>query len=283
MTTAESELKAGRQQLANYQAALEGLPRKGTPRPFGWLADRIHADPAEAEAIAAGARAILAGGTLTGIARDWERRGLRPHQAPYGPLAEHPWTRSSVREILANPRVAGISVYKGEEKGRGQWEPLLAEETWRAVTEILRNPRFRRPTRGVTSLLGGIAFCRCGNYVTGGSSANGLPAYRCNLETRNYRPGPHVAVKREKVDEHISMAVVDALSAPDAIHLLTPQVEGDVTAADVAAAWEALGLDLRRAVVDTLMTVTLYPSGSGARRFDPGKVLPPGQGIIWKR
>jgi site-specific DNA recombinase len=343
--TMESEVKAERQQLANYHAAATGQPRKGTPRPFGWLPDRIHADPAEAEAIAAGCRAILAGGTLTGVARDWERRGVRPHQAPYGPLREYPWTRSSVREILANPRIAGISVYKGEEQGRGQWEPLMAEETWRAVAEILRNPRFRRPyPQGAGSLLGGVAFCRCGNYVTGSSSANGFPAYRCNLETRNYRPGPHVAVKREKVDEHIAMAVIDALSAPDAIHLLTPQAAGDVTALtdeeavlrnrlsrlgslfaegqisetdltggrargearlaeiaaelaglgrenvlaplitarDVAAAWEGLGLDLRRAVVDALMTVTLYPSGRGARRFDPGKVLPPGQGIAWK-
>jgi DNA invertase Pin-like site-specific DNA recombinase len=343
--TMESEVKAERQQLANYQAALEGLPRKGTPRPFGWLADRIHADPAEAEAIAAGARAILAGGTLTGVARDWERRGLRPHQAPYGPLREYPWTRSSVREILANPRIAGISVYKGAEQGRGQWEPLLAEETWRAVAGILRNPRFRRPyPQGATSLLGGIALCRCGNYVTGSLSANGYPAYRCNLETRNYRPGPHVAVKRDKVDEHISMAVIGALAGPDAIHLLTPHVEGDVTAlieeeavlrnrlsrlgglfaegqiseadlvggrergevrlaeiagqlaelgresvlaplvtaGDVAVAWEGLGLDLRRAVVDALMTVTLYPSGRGARTFDPGRVLPPGRGIVWK-
>jgi hypothetical protein len=278
------------------------------------------------------------------VARDWERRGLRPHQAPYGPLREYPWTRSSVREILANPRVAGISAYKGIEQGRGQWEPLLAEETWRAVTEILRNPRWRRPTQGVSSLLGGIAFCRCGNYVTGSSSANGLPAYRCNLETRNYRPGPHVAIKRDEVDKYISMAVVGALAAPDAIHLLTPHVEGDVTALideeavlrnrlarlgalfaegqisetdltggrergelrlaeiagqlaelgresvlaplvtaeNVAAKWEGLGLDLKRAVVDALMTVTLYPSGRGARRFDPGKVLPPGQGIKWK-
>ena len=342
--TAESAVKAERQEFANHAAALAGSPRKGTPLPFGWLPDRVHADPAEAEAVAAGCRAILAGGTLTGVARDWGRRRLRPHQAPYGPVREYPWTRSSVREILANPRNAGIAVYRGDEVGRGQWEPLVAEETYRAVTDTLRNPRWRRPTQGVSSLLGGIAYCRCGNYVTGSSSANGHPSYRCNLETQDYRPGPHIAVKREQVDEYISMAVTGALSDPDAIHLLTPRLEGDatalideetalrnrlgrlgglyatgqisetdltggrqrgetrlaeiaadladlgrgnilaplVTAADVAATWNALGLDLKRTVVDTLMTVTLYPSGRGARTFDPGKVLPPGQGIKWK-
>ena len=340
----EVERKGSRQRRANLQAAEEGKPRLGAPRPFGWQADRVRADPDEAAAVLAGCIMVNAGGTLTGIARDWERRGLRPHQAPFGPLPEHPWTRTSVREILCNPRVAGIAVYKGEEKCQGQWEPLVSEETWRATVDTLRNPRWRRPTQGVTSLLGGIAFCCCGNYVTGSSSANGLPAYRCNIETRNYRPGPHVAVKREEVDKYVSLAAVGALSGPDAIHLLAPRAEGDaaalideeaalqsrlsrlgslyaagqisetdlvggrergerrlaeiaaqlaelgresvlaplVTAGDVAAKWEGLGLDLRRAVVDTLMTVTLHPSGRGARRFDPEKVLPPGQGIKWK-
>jgi DNA invertase Pin-like site-specific DNA recombinase len=341
--TMESEVKAERQEFAEHQAALAGLPRKGTPRPFGWLPDRVHADPAEAAAIADGCRAVLMGATVLSVARDWERRGLRPHQAPYGPLREHPWTRTSVKEILANPRIAGIRVYKGTEVARGQWEPLVAEETFRAVAGILRAPRFRRgPHAG--SLLGGIAFCRCGNYVTGGRSANGHPAYRCNLETRDYRPGPHVNLKRDGPDEFIGLAVIDALSQPDAIHLLAPRLEGDVTvlqdeelalrarlarlgilfaegaiteadltggrergdrrlaeitaqlaelgrenvlaplvtAGDVAAAWETLSLSLKRAVVDTLMTVTLHPSGSGARKFDPGRVLPPGQGIVWK-
>lgn len=340
----EIERKGKRQERANRQAAEEGRPRKGSPRPFGWLPDRVHADPAEAAAIAAGCQAVIAGGTLTGVALDWDRRGLRPHQAPFGPLREHPWTRSSVREIMASPRVAGIAVYKGTEVARGQWEPLVPAETWRAAADILRNPRWRRPTQGITTLLGGIAFCCCGNYVTGGRSANGHPAYRCNLETRNWRPGPHINVKRDGVDAHIALAVIGRLSAPDAIELLTPQAEGDVsvlieeesalrsrlsrlgslfaedkiseadlvsgrergearlaeiaaelaglgredvlaplvTAGDTAAAWEALTLDLQRAVVDALMTVTLYPSGRGARHFDPGKTLPPGRGIAWK-
>jgi hypothetical protein len=289
------------------------------------------------------------GATVLSVARDWERRGLRPHQAPYGPLREHPWTRTSVKEILANPRIAGIRTYKGTEVARGQWEPLVAEETFRAVAEIISAPRYSRSApggrRAFTSLLGGLAFCRCGNYVTGGTSAHGHPAYRCNLMTRNRRPGPHVNVKRDGPDAHIRLAVIDALSQPDAIHLLTPRIEGDVTAlqdeelalrarlarlgalyaddaiteadlisgrergdrrlagiaaqlaglgredvlaplvtaADVPAAYDALPLVLKRAVVGALMTVTLHPSGRGARRFDPGTVLPPGQGITWKR
>lgn len=343
--TMESEVKGERQQLANRAAAVAGRARKGTPRPFGWQADRITADPAEAAAVLDGCRAILAGETLLSIAREWDRRGLRPHQVPYGPLRKNAWTRTSVKEILANPRVAGISVYLGKEVATGEWEPLVPEEMWRAAAEIIRTPRFNCWAPRGASLLGGIAFCRCGNYVTGGRSANGLPAYRCNLETRDYRPGPHVNLKRDGPDAAIAAAVIDRLSRPDAVHLLTPQAEGDVTALrdeelilrarlatlgqlfmdgkisdadltggrargeerlaqiaaeladlgresvlapivmaeDPASIWEGLTLERKRAVVGALMTVTLYPSGSGARRFDPGKVLPPGKGIVWKQ
>lgn len=340
----EVERKSARQKRANKQAAEQGRARRGSPRPFGWLDDRISPALDEAAAIRDGCDAVLAGGTLLGVTRDWERRGLRPHQAPYGPLREHPWTRTSVKEILANPRNAGIATYRGAQVGHGEWIPLVREETWLAVQEIIRTPRFRRAAH-FSSLLGGIAFCRCGNQVTGGRSAQGHPSYRCNLETRNYRPGPHVNVKRAGPDAYVSMAVIDALSAPDAIHLLAPRPQGGdagilkdeaanlrlrlgrlgelyadgkiteadlvsgrdrgearlaeievelvslgrgnilapvITAGDVAAKWEMLGIDLKRAVVDTLMTVTLHPSGSGARTFDPGKVLPPGQGIVWK-
>lgn len=350
--TMESEVKSERQQLANHHAALGGIARRGCPPPFGWQADRVTADPAEAAAVLAACRALLAGGTIAGVARDWNRRGLRPHQAPFGPLREHPWARTSVREILKNPRIAGISAYRTVEDvhagkpraevARGKWEPLVPEEMWRAVLEILTSPYPRSDWGG--TLLGGIGFCRCGNHVTGGRSANGHPSYRCRQDTRNGRPGPHVGVKREDVDRLIGAVVTGRLSAPDAIGLLTPADgaevaalrdeetglrarlarlgvlyadgviseadlisgrergsaraaeigarlaglgRGDVlaplvTAGDVAAAWEALDLPLKRAVVGTLMTVTLHPSGPGARRFDPGRVLPPGRGIVWK-
>ena len=331
--TAESEIKAERQQLANYQAAVAGQPRKGSPRPFGWLADRIHADPAEAEAIAyAGARAILAGGTLTGIARNWESRGLRPREAAFGPLVEHPLDAQQRAGDPRQPAQRRDLRLQGEEKGRGQWEPVLAEETWRATADILRTSPVAQAHTGrlVAARRHRVLLLRQ-PHRGGSSSARGLPAYRCNLETQNYRPGPHIAVKRDGPDTHIAAAVIDALSDPGAIHLLTPQAEGDaaalideeavlrarlsrlgglfaegqisesdlvggrargerrlaeiaaelaglgrvsvlaplVTAGDVAAAWEELSLDLKRVVVDTLMTVTLYPSGRGRRKVRP--------------
>lgn len=326
--TMESEVKAERQQLANREAALAGKARKGTPRPFGWQADRITADPAEKAAIVDACRALLAGGTVAGIMRDWERRGVRPHQAP-----DSPWARVSIREILKNPRNAGISVYRGAETGRGEWEALVSEETFRAVVEVLGERK--QSTKGVTTMLGGVALCRCGNRVGGSSSAHGHPAYRCIQATRNGRPGPHVAVIAGPVDEFIGKLVVRRLSEPDAADLVAPTAKADtaairdeaqavraklarlgelfmddkiseadlisgrergekrladleaqladlgresvltplIAARNVAEAWEGLSTDRRRAVVDALMTVTLKPSGRGARTFSARRTV----------
>jgi site-specific DNA recombinase len=332
--TMESEVKSERQQLANREAAMAGKARTATPRPFGWQADRVTADPAEAAAVADACRALLAGGTIAGIAREWDRRGLRPHQAPFGPLPRRAWKTVSVTEILRNPRLAGISAYKGAEVGRGEWETLVPEQTWRAVVRLLADPS-RGSTAGVRTMLGGVALCRCANHVSASVSQRGEPVYRCNRETQHGRPGPHVAVRRADVDKAVGRLVTGRLSMADAADLMVPAAKADVAALrdeamgirdrlgrlgslfalgqieeadmisgrqkgnvrlaeietelaelgresvlaplvaaqNVAAEWEKMTTDRRRAVVDALMIVTLHPAGRGARVFDPDKVI----------
>nr|WP_246324539.1 recombinase family protein [Petropleomorpha daqingensis] len=57
-----------------------------------------------------------------------------------------------------------------------------------------------------------------------------------------------------------------------------PLLDGLLGAADVRAAWEALSLSRRRAVVGTLLTLTLNKTRQGARVFDPECVQ-----IEWRR
>ena len=226
----EVETKSSRQKLANRQLAESGKARKGRPRPFGWQADRITLDEAEAKAIRSACTSLLAKGTITGICRDWERRGLRPHQAPFGPLVEHPWTTTSVRLILRNPRNAGIAIYKGTEVAHGEWESIVPEETFRAVAELLADTS-RKPTQGIRSLLGCLALCHCGNFVAGSRGANGQASYRCHIPTRGDRPGPHVFVRRAEVDAYIGECVVMRLARDDAVDLIdTPESEGNAMA-----------------------------------------------------
>jgi len=222
--TMESEVKAERQQLANREAAMVGTARRASPRPFGWQADYVTAEPEEKAAVEDACRALLAGGSVTGIVRDWTARSIRPRQSASGK-----WTRQSVRTILLNPRNARISIHQGREVGRGKWEPLISEDVFRAVVHLLAEPG-RKPTQGVTTMLGGLARCHCGNTVTATVNHRGTPIYKCNYETRGGRPGPHIAVRRAEVDNVIGRLVIGRLSMPDAVDLLAPKAKGDASA-----------------------------------------------------
>jgi site-specific DNA recombinase len=333
---AETERKGARHREANEQAARAGMRRLGTPRPFGYGDDHVTRDPAEGPAVADACKVLLGGGTLSGVMREWARGGLRPPQAPFGPLPLNAWTRTSIRTILLNPRIAGLSVYRGEIVGTGAWEPLVGEETWRAVRGILEDPA-RKPARGVRTLLGGLAGCPCGNVVTGMPSHTGHHIYRCSPPGRRSAfTGGHVARQAVPVEVFIERMVIARLSRPDAAELMAAPDSGvdvaglraeaaairrnleemavdrvlnRITGAQMIAAteegnnrlagigdelaeaaresvlapliaaenaaevWESLDLSRKRAVIKTLMSVTLLSPGKGARRaFDPATV-----------
>jgi site-specific DNA recombinase len=327
---AEQERKAERQKLANEAAAVAGKPRLGTPRPFGYCADRVTRHLAEGQAVAEACQALLGGGTVSGIMREWTAAGLHPAQSKTGR-----WTRQSIRTILLNPRIAGLSVYRGEIVGTGQWEPLVAEETWRAVRGILDDPA-RKPPRGVRTLLGGLALCPCGNVVTGQPSHTGHHVYRCAPPGRDSGYQGHVARRAAPVDDFIERTVIARLSAPDAADLVAVPEGGPdvarlreeaaairatleemardralglmtraqmvagteaanirlaeigreleeaarenvlaplVAAENAAGVWESLDLARKRAIIKTLMTITLLSPGKGAHHaFDPATV-----------
>ena len=241
----EADKKAERQRLAARRDAEAGKPRMGTPRPFGWQDDHVTAHPEESAAIADACRALLTGGTVTGVAADWTARGLRPVQSKSGR-----WARNSVTTILLSPRIAGIATYKGEETGPGKWAALVPEPTYRAVVAHLteaerfirdKNGRERRirpaSQAGVRTLLGGLARCRCGNHVTGSLNQLGQPIYRCNPATRDGRPGPRVAVRCEPVDAYVTEVVLARMERDDAADLIAPP--GDPGRAERAKALHA--------------------------------------------
>lgn len=231
--TMESEVKSERQQLA-YQAQRDAGIRHAGPRHFG-------AAEAERDAIRWAADCLLGGGTVSGVTREWSARGLRPPQAPFGPLPERAWQRNSVSTILKNPAVAGLRAYTRREQAggktrvvrtivtnehgepvRGQWDAALDEETWRAVVALLDAPG-RKPTQGVRTLLGGLMRCRCGNVVQATISSAGHQVYRCNPQSRGDRPGPHAQQSAANVDAYVSAVITERLSRDDFADLVAPK------------------------------------------------------------
>jgi hypothetical protein len=332
---AEQERKAERQKLANEQAAINGHRFLGGPRPFGYGDDHVTAHPVEGPAVAEACAALLGGGTVSGVMREWTRLELTPPQQDRRGTTR--WNRASIRSILLNPKIAGLSVYHGEIVGQGQWEPLVSEETWRAVRGVLEDPA-RKPPRGVRTLLGGLALCPCGNVVAGGPSHTGHRVYRCSMPTRDRSwPGEHVARQAEPVEDFITRLVTGRLARADAADLVAVPDSGPdvvatairknleemaadralglitrpqllaatgraslrldeigaeletaarenvlaplVAAENAAAVWETLDLSRQRAIIKTLMGITLHSPGRGARRpFDPATVT-----VTWKQ
>lgn len=187
----EVERKGARQKLAAEQRATMGKSW-WVSRPFGFEMDGTHrAD--EAESLQQAYRDLLAGSTLVGIAGRWNADG---HITNYG----NPWLSHTVRPVLLNARNAGISTYKGEEVGKGNWEPMVSEDVWRAVVHLLREPtRYSGGGGKPQGLLTGLATCgKCGATVRLGwkgkkDEAGSFRRYVCG------RAG-HVSMPQDYVD-----------------------------------------------------------------------------------
>jgi site-specific DNA recombinase len=239
--TMETEIKGERQQLANYMKVRGGKRLRSSQRPFGYEDDHVTERPAEADAIRWAADALLGGGSVNSVQREWRRRGLLTAQTG------RPFTRQSITTILRNPRLAGLAVYRGEILGQGEQAAIVEEETWRAVDALLRDPA-RKPPRGVRTLLGGLATCPCGNVVNGSMNHRRDHVYNCQYTTRAGRPGPHVAVRAEPVDEYVERVVLAVLASGELADLVSPPPHVDTIGlraerAAIRANLEELGAD----------------------------------------
>jgi site-specific DNA recombinase len=233
VAVAEYEMahKGERQVHANMQSAKAGKRRMATPRPFGYEDDHTTKRPAEADAIEWAAGELLAGSTISSVMRKWQALGLSPAQN-HG----RPWTRNSVTTIMRNPAIAGLSAYRGEilhddegEPVEGKWDAILPVDVWQAVRALLGDPGRKHP-RGVRTLLGGLAVCRCGNVIQGSRSYQSNAIYRCAPAFKGTRAGPHAAVRVGPVDEYVSQVILVRLSQPDISDLISPPPQVDAGA-----------------------------------------------------
>ena len=231
----EIERKSARQRLASQQRAEQGLPPIG-PRALGWEKDGVTLVPREAELVRRGYELMLSGGSLRGVMRLWNDGGLRT--APRRPIGSPKdaqkvgqlWAPYSVRDVLRNPRYAGLRAVKGDVVGQGTWPPIVPEETWRAVKAMLEDPaRKNTPSTARKYLLSGLAVCgQCGAAINaGGLNRYGTRTYKCSQTKHLFR-------RAEPVEDYVTAVVVERLSRPDVADLVAadrPDVTGIQTEA----------------------------------------------------
>lgn len=213
----EVERKGARQSRARLQAATEGRPPGGW-RAFGYSEDGLAVRRDEARLVKLGYRRLLAGGSLRGLAAEWNAAGATSTKG-------RPWRPDSVRSVLLNARNAGLSTYKGEVVGKGRWPGIVDEGTWRAACAILTDPSRRTtPDTRRRYLLSGLARCgRCGALVDTGRTQHGVRTYQCSAQR-------HLARSAEPVDVLIREVVIERLSRPDARDLLVDDTSPDADA-----------------------------------------------------
>lgn len=83
------------------------------------------------------------------------------------------------------------------------------------------------------------------------------------------------AAQLTRITERLRADRAQAAAALDAA--LPPAVPADLVGPNARQVWNGLSMDVKRAVLDTLVTVTILPSGSG-KAFDPDTVR-----VTWKR
>ncbi len=100
------------------------------------------------------------------------------------------WGEQVIRQILLNPRNAGLATYMGEVVGTGTWPAIIDEATWDATRVLLTDPSRRKTVNAPkrTRLLSGLVFCGvCGATVKAASR---------NHDGREDLPVPHQQARR---------------------------------------------------------------------------------------
>lgn len=205
---AEVERKSARQKRAARQSAESGGGWGGR-RAFGYRGLEIY-EP-EAAALRGAYSSILSGHSLYSVAVGWNEVGLLT-------TAGNMWTGSTVRQTLMNARNAGIRTYHGEEVGSGVWQPIVEEDVWRAVTNILSENSRRKGSNGRKRLLTGILLCgRCGAAMSSGVAHGGesVPIYVCKSCLRNSR-------RLKPVDAFVVKLILAFMATPEGRKLRKP-------------------------------------------------------------
>ena len=224
----ESEHKSDRAKRKHLELADNGQ-RPGGPRPYGFTIDR-KLIPEEAAIIREASRRLLAGESLRTVAVDLNRRGI--------PAAKGgTWSGQPLKQILINPRNAGLRALGTRIVGPAQWEAILDASEFKRLHAFLTDPSRRLNRTARSYLLSGLLYCSlCGTRIIS-RPTHGQPGYACATGPSMKGCG-HLAFYAEPVEEFISEAVLQRLDTPELARAINQQPDADREAADLGIAIE---------------------------------------------
>lgn len=224
-----------RMQRAKAQMAADGKYRGG-PRPFGYNKDGQTIRQSEADLIRKAAKELLAGRTLASVAKEMNAAGSRTTMG-------REWNHGNLKGMMVRPRNAGLLSQGRSERpaemrviGPATWPPILEEETWRALYDLLTAPtrRHERQTTEPKWLGSGLYLCGlCGSTLRtvpyGGTNSR-----RRQVRQYHYRcvASAHLTIHQRRTDEYVMATVVEMLRDPRVVAALNTQEAEDTLGAD---------------------------------------------------
>src|ERR1700688_2843227 len=168
----ESEVKSERLKRAFLERARKGKDA-WTIRMYGYEADLRTVNKREAAVIKEAAKRMLRGESLNSLTVDFNRRKIRTTN---GKL----WSGSHLRALLRNPRLAGLTKYRGQIVGKGAWPAILRPVDSARLRELFRDRGKQSNSANSPNILTGLLVCGwCGTKM---SPTSGSP----EIERRRY-------------------------------------------------------------------------------------------------
>ena len=223
----ESVTKSRRITRQKQEEARKGRPARTGERPFGYSLDQLEVVPDEAAVFREVAARLLAGENPTSLCKWLNSNGI---------LTSHggPWSTTTLRKMLRNPRYAGLRTYKGEVVATAVWPAIIAEGEHRRILAYLDARKQTRTRAPQSYLLTGLLRCgRCGNRLfsslrqEGRSNGRGNPPLSKTVRRYVCMAGPdhggcgRLTVVADPLEAFLAAVVLDALDGPDVARALT--------------------------------------------------------------
>jgi DNA invertase Pin-like site-specific DNA recombinase len=223
----EVELKSERQRRKHRELAEAGKPAGGGDRPFGYEADRVTVNTAEAKCIREATRHVLAGGTLRALVASWNDKGIL---TPSGGR----WRITTLRRMLTSPRIAGLRAHRGEVVADATWRGIISPAQNETLVAILKDPARRTTTTNARTYLlsGGLLRCGdCGAAMVARPNERKARRYACVKEAGGCN---RMFCLAEPLEGFVRDAVFTALDGPglEAIRRAMAEDDADPKTAD---------------------------------------------------
>lgn len=221
--------------------------------------DRWVADHGEAALIRDAAKRLIAGtANLSRIAEEWQAKGITTR------LGSETWRLTSLRKVLVAPRLAGILVHNGVERGRSDAiEPILDEATFRRLVGALNRKNHGPGSHRAKQLLTGLLVCGvCGGTLNSnwkkGTAGGNTRVYgcrndgQCNIKAEAVE---RVYVEKlfERLDDDRFMTALERVD-DEAEQLITELDDQDAELETLKAAADRLPADVYIAKYDAIAT-----------------------------